>query len=170
MGKNHNRKRNSDGATPGDKLPADPDDGLIVGLSATTPSVSPLHDFSAPWPVDSRYPDTKARPKLSKEDKARLKSFFHERQSKAIRRGRGRKPGVDAQRSQKQFSETTRDNSGAGLILKLLQTFDGDRVKVFDAIKEDKRFRRTRSGKRKTDAQLKWQIAQVAWRFGFRKR
>ena len=69
-----------------------------------------------------------------------------------------------------QFSLKARKGSRAHEILMLLTKHRGDRIAVFDEIKDNEWFRRQTGGMMKTDTQLKWQIAQVAWRFGFKKR
>jgi hypothetical protein len=112
---------------------------------------SPLHQ-EQPNP---RLPDRKKRHKLSASEKAFLKA----KRDRVVReRNRVKSPDTS------QFSKMTRPGSMTEQILTLLDEFSGDRVIVFEKLRGNVRY------EDKTDKQLKWQIAQVAWRFGFHKR
>ena len=136
-------------------------------------SASPSFDFSSPRSSSRLYPDSIARPKLSGEDRAILKSIFHQKKKREIGRNRGRKvsevPNSTSSQRHRQHSAKTRPGTASDEILKLLKRFSGDREKVFEYILHTPHLY-SKIHAEKTSRQVKWQIAQVAWRFGFRKR
>ena len=107
------------------------------------------------------FPDHITREKLSGAEKKRLKSEVDSR----IRAREQIRKHARLDRPQSQFSKGTRPGSASDVILGLLHSLDGDRVAVFERVKNKPEIRGAKS-----DQQLKWMIAQVAWRFGFRIR
>jgi hypothetical protein len=115
-------------------------------------------------PDQPQPPDRKPRRKISGKERNALKEFLDQR-ARRLNNRPGPKQNSENPDSNPQFSSITRQGSASDKILHLLTVYKGDRKKVFKHVKDDPEIRG-----QKDDKQLKWMIAQTAWRFGFRRR